>query len=177
MPAAFLAGAKLQKSIIKYAALHGCPDEICASYPHCKEPRAEGFAFCANHHTIFDALAGRTKKEKFNRHDDPPPLIDFPVPPKAPPKPKRDGPPAQDLCVAAILDALSTGPLTPKALRTNIDAPDHIYRRALGKAKDKIVRSGKSGRGFDALYSLPEAVVPLEERQAVDQAKQSNTEA
>jgi hypothetical protein len=157
MPAAFLAGAKLQKAIIKYVALHGCPDGICASYPHCKEPRAEGFAFCANHHSIFEALAGRAKKEKFNRHDDPPPLIDFPDPatPK-PPKAKREGPSAQDQAVDAILDALSAGPLTPKALRTKIDAPDHIYRRALLKAHPKIERTGKKGRAHDAQYRLAE---------------------
>jgi hypothetical protein len=162
MPAVFLAGAKLQKSIIKYAALHGCPDGICASYPHCKEPRAEGFAFCANHHSIFEALAGRAKKEKFNRHDDPP-LIDLPDP--ATPKPPK-GPSAQDQAVNAILGALSAGPLSPQDLKAKLNVPEHIYRRALLKAHPKIERTGKPGRGHDAQYRLATA-----HEQALDRPK------
>jgi hypothetical protein len=151
----FLKGNALQKAIRKFAAANGTPPGTCSSSPHCKQPQLDGDAFCAEHRTIFDAVAGRTKKEKFNRHDDPPPLIDFPVPP-APPKPKRDGPPAQDLCVAAILNALSTGPLSPQELKSKLNVPEHIYRRALLKAHPKIERTGKPGRGHDAQYRLAE---------------------
>jgi hypothetical protein len=73
MPAlGFLDGRELRKAIQSYQAGRGSPPNTCASFPHCKRPPADERAFCDEHQTILDGVAGKKKTTAEVFHSDVP---------------------------------------------------------------------------------------------------------